>query len=199
LVALLDGAWRAFRANGFATATIASIAAAADVSAETVYKTFGSKAGLLRAIAEAALAGPDTMPTMRQSDVMSTRETNPYAIVRNWARFASEVTPRLAPVMLLIRSAAASSADIADLLAQLDADRLDRMAHQARLLAERGYLRPDVTEAEARDVMWAYTDPGMYELLVLRQEWHLDRFRDFLADALTVALLPPIPDGRAAR
>jgi hypothetical protein len=30
----------------------------------------------------------------------------------------------------------------------------------------------------------------MYELLVLRQKWPLDRFREFLANALTAALLP---------
>jgi hypothetical protein len=39
--------------------------------------------------------------------------------------------------------------------------------------------------------MWAYTDPALYELLVLRQTWPLERFRDFLATALTAALLSP--------
>jgi hypothetical protein len=64
------------------------------------------------------------------------------------------------------------------------------MSEQAAFLREHGHLRPDVTEAEARDVMWAYTDPTLYELLVLRQNWPLPRYRDFLARALTTALLP---------
>jgi AcrR family transcriptional regulator len=189
--AVVDAAWRHFQADGYAATTIASIAATAGVSVETVYKSFGSKARLLRAIAESAIAGPGAVPTMRRSDEMAAHESDPYTIVRRWAEFATEVTPRGAPVVLLIRSSASGSAELAEVLAQLDDERLARMAHQARLLVERGYLRPDVTEAEARDVMWAYTDPGMYELLVLRQGWPLERYRDFLAGALTAALLPP--------
>lgn len=187
--AVVDAAWRLFRAEGYATTTIASIAADAGVSVETVYKSFGNKPGLLRAIAESAMAGPG-VPTMRRSGEMAARETDPYLIVHEWARFAAELTPRAAPVFLLIRAAAGTSPELADLLARLDEDRLARMAHNARLLHDRGYLRPDVTVTEARDVMWAYTDPGMYELLVLRRKWPLERYRDFLADALTAALLP---------
>lgn len=122
---------------------------------------------------------------------MGSRETNPYTIIKRWAGFACEVVPQLGPVVLLVQAAAVSSPEMAYLLARLDAERLDRMDHQARLLHERGHLRPDVDVAQARDVMWAYTDPALYELLVLRQAWPLERFRDFLATALTAALLPP--------
>jgi AcrR family transcriptional regulator len=187
---VLDAARRLFLADGYASTTIASVAGAAGVSVETVYKTFGNKSGLLRAVAEAALAGPGPTPTYELSDAMRARETDPYAIVQNWASFAAEVTPRGAPVFLVIRSAAATSPDVADLLARLDEDRMNRMAEHASFLEQQGHLRPGVTEAEARDVMWAYTDPTLYELLVLRQKWPLERFRDFLARALTAALLP---------
>jgi AcrR family transcriptional regulator len=192
---ILDVARRLFLTDGYAAATMQSIAAQAGVSVETVYKAFGNKTGLLRAIADRAMAGPGAMSTMQQSDEMAAHEHNPYVVIRKWAQFASEVTPRGAPVVLLIRSAAAGgSTEMAELLAELDAQRLSRMAHQARYLQDRGFLRTDVTEAEARDVMWAYTDPSLYDLLVLRQGWKIERFRDFLADALTVALLPS--DGR---
>ena len=188
--AILDAARRLFLADGYAATKISTIARQAGVSVETVYKAFGNKSGLVAAIADAAMAGPDVLPTMQRSDEMGSRETDPYTIVKRWAEFASEVTPRLAPVILLIRAAAASSPEMANLLARLDAERHDRMAHQARLLHARGHLRPDVTIPQARDVMWAYTDPALYELLVLRQSWPLNDFRDFLATALTAALLP---------
>lgn len=182
---------RRFLAEGYAATTVASIAAESDVSVETVYKFFGNKPGLVRAIADAALAGPGSVPTMQRSDEMGAHERDPYTIVARWAEFASEVTPRLAPVVLLIRSAAVSSPEMAELLARLDQERLSRMSHQAEFLKRRRYLRHGVTETEARDVMWAYTDPGLYELLVLRQDWAIERFRDFLRDALTAAMLPP--------
>ena len=132
---------------------------------------------------------------MQRSDEMGAREAQtPYAIVAEWAGFACEVTPRLAPVVLLIRSASGSSPELADLLADLDTFRLRRMAEQATFLASRGYLRPDITTDRARDIMWAYTDPAMYDMLVLRQAWPLGHYRVFLAEALTVALLPSRPE-----
>src|SRR5207249_810687 len=126
-----------FLAGGYAATTMASIADQAGVSVETVYKAFGNKPGLLRAIAEHALAGPGAVPTVRLSDQMAAAEHDPHVIIRSWAGFAAEVTPRFAPVVLLIRAAAGSSPEMADLLAQLDAERLDRMAHQARYLHDR--------------------------------------------------------------
>jgi AcrR family transcriptional regulator len=189
--AVLDAAGTLFLRNGYAATTVAAIAAEAGVSVETVYKAFGNKPGLVRALADAAMAGPGAVPTMRRSDEMSSREVDPNALVRKWAAFTVEVTPRLAPVVLLIRAAATGgSAEMTDLLARLDAERLDRMTHQAEFLRRRGFLRPDVSVTEARDVMWAYTDPAMFELLVLRQGWSLPRYQEFLAAAFAAALLP---------
>jgi AcrR family transcriptional regulator len=187
----LQVARRRFLADGYPTTTLPAIAAEAEVSVETLYKTFGNKTGLLSAVAEAALAGPGPQPTMATSDQRGAAATDPNQLVATWAELASEVTPRLAPIMLLIRAAATTSTDVSELLDQLDQERLDRMTHQARLLARRGWLREGVSVQAARDAMWAYTDPAMYELLVLRRGWPIHRFRTFLADALTAALLAP--------
>jgi AcrR family transcriptional regulator len=189
--AILAAARELFLAGGYAATKISAIAGQAGVSVETVYKAFSNKPGLVQAIADDALAGPDVVPTVRRSDAMGAAEADPYTIIKRWAGFACEVVPRLGPVVLLIQAAAASSPEMADLLARLDTERLERMEHQAHLLHDRGHLRPDVDVAQARDVMWAYTDPALYELLVLRQNWPLERFRDFLATALIAALLPP--------
>ena len=61
--AIIEAAQRLFLRAGFAATTIAAIAAEAQVSAETIYKAFGGKPGLVRAIAtrrwaERALSRP---------------------------------------------------------------------------------------------------------------------------------------------
>jgi hypothetical protein len=43
---------------------------------------------------------------------------------------------------------------------------------------------------EARDLLWTYNSPELYELLVLRRGWTPQRYGRWLADALTAALLP---------
>jgi hypothetical protein len=143
----------------------------------------------VRAIYEQGLAGRGAVPAYERSDAMSARETDARQIVRNWGRLAAEVSPRVSPILLLVRSAAANDAELATLVAKTDEDRLRRMRHNARVLAKRGFLGSGVTEAHAADVMWALTSPELYESLVVRRRWSARRFGEFIADALDAALL----------
>src|SRR4051812_373127 len=58
---VLDIAERSFLRNGYAATTVASIAASARVSVETIYKSFNGKPGLVRAIRERGLAGQGSL------------------------------------------------------------------------------------------------------------------------------------------
>ena len=53
---------RLFLRDGYSATTIAAIAGAAGVSADTIYKAFGGKPGLVRAIRDTALAGEQPLP-----------------------------------------------------------------------------------------------------------------------------------------
>src|SRR5437879_120379 len=53
--AVLEAARHAFFEKGYAATTVGAIAAAAEVSVETVYKAFGNKAGLLKAMFDIAI------------------------------------------------------------------------------------------------------------------------------------------------
>src|SRR5512135_3431100 len=59
---VVEAASRLFVERGYRAATIESIADAADVSVETIYKRFGNKAGLLKAAREVAAAGAPEPP-----------------------------------------------------------------------------------------------------------------------------------------
>jgi AcrR family transcriptional regulator len=179
--------------DGYAPTTIASIADVAGVSVETIYKTFGGKPGLVRAIQERGLAGAGPIAAWRRSDEMRMIEADPRQVIRNWGTLTTEVAPRVAPILLLIRSAAASDPEMAALQDEVVAERLSRMELNARHLYERGDLREGISLDVARDVLWAYSSPELYELLVLRQGWSLERYGRFVAEAMIAALLPP-PD-----
>lgn len=187
---ILDAARKLLTADGYAATTIAGIAAAADVSVETVYKAFGGKAGLVRAIWEQGLAGAGPTPAWERSDAMRVRQADPREIIRNWGQLTTEVAPRVAPILLLIRTAAASDPDMGSLQREIVEQRLERMLVNARHLHARGYLRRGVSLAEARDVLWLYSSPELYELLVLTQGWSIERYGRFVADAMIAALLP---------
>jgi AcrR family transcriptional regulator len=187
---ILDAAERQFLEGGYAATTIAAIAAEAGVSVETIYKAFGGKPGLVRAIYERGLTGRGPVPAYQRSDAMRERETDPETIMRNWGVLTTEVASVVAPIRLLLRSAAASDPEMAALLNASDDERLERMRYHARFLKQRGYLRQGVTLAEATDVLWTCSSVELYDLLVLQRGWSMPRFAGFVADFMIATLLP---------
>jgi AcrR family transcriptional regulator len=197
--AILDLARRRFLSDGYAATTMASIADEVGVSVDTVHKAFGGKAGLVRAAYERSLDGTGPVPAPQRSDDMQREETDPHTIVRRWAALTTEVAPLVAPIHLLMRDAAAADPEMAALLRESDSQRRTRMRQNARTLADRGQLAPGVSLEEATDVLWTYSSPALYELLVLQSGWDLTRYGRFIGDALAAALLPapaPAPDRR---
>lgn len=188
--AVLDAAQRQFLGNGYVATTLAEIARVAGVSVETVYKAFGGKPGLVRGIYERGLIGRGAVPAYQRADQMREQESDPVAIMRNWGVIAAEVASVVTPIRLLIRSAALVDAEIATLLQQNDDQRLTRARHHADFLAERGYLRDDVTVDEATDVLWTCTSVEFYEMLVLQRGWSHERFAHVLANFMITSLLP---------
>jgi AcrR family transcriptional regulator len=189
---VIEAARNAFLAKGYTGTTVAAIAASAGVSVEMVYKSFGGKAGLVRAVYEQALAGRGATPAPERSDALSATEKDPRAIVRGWGKFMAEVSPLASPILLLIRVAAATAADpdLTELLREADAKRLARMRHNAGMLGKRGFLRDGVSVEAAADVMWACTAPELYDLLVLRRGWPAEQLGDLVGQILEAALLP---------
>src|SRR5580765_3079216 len=75
--AILDAAARLFLRDGFQATTMPAVAADAGVSQETIYKTFGGKAGLVRAIRERGLAGEGPVQAERRSNALQKAERDP--------------------------------------------------------------------------------------------------------------------------
>jgi len=188
---ILDAAERQFLEGGYAATTIAAIAGEAGVSVETIYKAFGGKPGLVRAIYDRGLTGRKPVPAFQRSDAMRERETDPRTIMRNWGVLTSEVSSVVAPIARLVRSAAASDPDMAALLRTSNDTREERARHHARFLKQRGYLREGVTLAQATDILWTCTSDELYDLLVVQRGWSPPRFARFLADYMIATLLRP--------
>jgi len=190
---VLGAAEALFLRNGYSATTVTAVATEAGVSVETIYKAFGGKSGLVRAIYERGLTGRGSTPAYERSDDMRGHERDPHTIMRKWGLFTAEVASVVSPIRLLMRSAAATDPDMAQLLKDSDDERLERMRHHARFLAERRYLRHGVTVTEATDILWTCSSVELYDLLVLQRGWSLERFARFVADFMIAALLPARP------
>lgn len=187
---VLAAARELFLVDGFTATTVAAVAERAGVSQETVYKNFGSKPGLVRALHDDAMRGEAPVSPYRRSEDLR-GHSDPYEIVRGWSRLATEVSPRVSPLLLLLRDAAVVQPDLRDLLTELDESRHQRMSENARFLHQAGHLREGVTTRAAADLMWSVTSAEMYELLVLRRGWSLDDYADHIFHTVSSLLTPP--------
>ncbi|MGZ4510226.1 MAG: TetR/AcrR family transcriptional regulator [Mycobacterium sp.] len=187
--AVLAAARQRFLAQGYATTTIAEIARDAGVSVEMVYKAFATKAGVLKALFDVSVAGDDEPIPMAQRDVIQNviNATEATRKLEIYAEHLASTMPRSAPVQLLARDGAASSPDAAEVWKQIRQETLTAMTAFASDLARTGKLR--VSGRQARDVLWTYHAPELYELLVLERGWSATRYGKFIARALIDALL----------
>ncbi len=190
--AVLEAARLMFLERGYAATTVGAIAAEAGVSVETVYKAFGNKPGLVKAVVDVAIVGDDESVPMLQRELVRRieAERDPRRKLAMYGQHLAENGPRRVPVELLVRAAAASDPGAAGVREQLEAERLTGMGFFARHLAEGGHLRPGVSVEEARDVLWTCNSAELYDLLVLRRGWTPPRYGRWVADALASALLP---------
>jgi AcrR family transcriptional regulator len=189
--AMLQAARELFLERGYAATTVPAVAATAGVSVQSVYKAFGNKPALLKAVFDVAIAGDDEpVPVLQRAALGRVRdEPDPRRKLQLYGEFVAEVTPRHVPIQLLARAAAAIDPEAAGVWAQLQAERLAGMTLFARALDAEGPLRPGVSVEEARDLLWTCNSPESYDLLVLQRGWTPRRYGRWLADTLTAALL----------
>lgn len=192
---ILEAARARFLERGYAATTLSELAADADASVGAIYKMFGNKAGLLKAIFDVALAGDEAPVTIADRAWVAEITAEPEARrkLRMYAQHFSAAISRAAPIQLLARTTAAADPEIDAVWRQIGAERLEGMSGFAGHLATGGHLREGVSSERARDVLWTYTSVHLYELLVLERGWTVDQYRDFIADALSAALVPNEP------
>ncbi len=190
---LVDAAREMLLSEGYAATTVPRLADACGVSAESVYKRFAGKPALVRAVVAKALEGIGPVAAETRSDALATNAlaTGDLAtLLPGWATLAAEVTPRVAPILLLVHAAAAHDPELAVLAGELDDDRRARMTDNARRIAEAGHLPHDLNVERAADILWTYSSPQMYDLLVLRSGWDIDQYADFIATGMAAHLSP---------
>jgi AcrR family transcriptional regulator len=188
---VLQAARQLFLERGFAVATMPTIASAAGVSVQTVYKAFGNKAQLAKAVFDVAMAGDDEpVPMLQRASLGKVRaEPDARKKLRLYGEFLAEVAPRHVPVQLVIRDAATSDPEARVVWADLQAERLKGMSQFARSLHDDGHLRPGVSTNQARDILWTCNSAELYQLLVLDRGWSPKQYGRWVADTLISSLL----------
>ena len=181
-----------FERDGFRSTTIAAIAAHAGVSAESIYKGFGSKAAVAKAVFDVAIAGDDEPVPVADRPAAQAMRDEPD-VRRKIGMFVDGLAhrqARSARVQILIRDGRHVDDSLAPIWAKLAGEGLLGMTMLGRHLLDTGQLRDGIDLDEVRDVLWNYLAIDHYERLVLSQGWPLARYARWLAHAITSAICP---------
>jgi AcrR family transcriptional regulator len=188
---MLACAHELFLQHGYAATTLPTVAAAAGVSVQNIYKVFGNKPGLVKALFDVAIAGDDAPVPMTDRETMTRirTEPDPGEKLRLYGAHMARVGPRIMPLLLVVRDAAASDATAAALWSTLQKERLTGMSRFADQLESGRNLRAGVSRDEARDVLWTYNSLEIWDLLVRQRRWSVKRYGAWIGTQLTRALL----------
>jgi AcrR family transcriptional regulator len=186
--AILDACRDLLVRDGYQSTTIRAVAEQAGVSPETVYKAFGSKPGLVKALWDVTLAGDDEPLTMAQRPALREvwRTRDPHAKLRLYAGFVRGVHERLAFLFTLLTQA---GPEVAQVLADSEAERLIGITAFVAHLDDQGALRRGAGTALTADACWALTGPQLFTQLTIGRGWPPSSYQDWLADILTATLL----------
>jgi len=158
--AIIDAVRAQLVAGPLRSVGLPEVASDAGVARSTIYATFGSRAGLMEAVAEDVLqrAGFDRVgAAFRHPDAVVAVETS--------LREAAQVYAAEHAVGRAIFRLAAIDGDAARGAARLERGRAAGMAALAARLEAQGALRDGISAAEAADLLWVITSFDTFDQL----------------------------------
>jgi AcrR family transcriptional regulator len=190
---IVEAAGRLFAERGYGATTIDAVAAEADVAVETVYARFKNKRNLLDAYLDVSIVGDaEPVPLLDRPEVQAVRAaTDQREQVQLLARVMCGVLERNAPVHAVLRTAVAIDPEIDALAAEDDQRRKATQRAFVEMLSSRGPLRAGLSIGDATDTVSALVNPETYAYLTRRRGWTSGRVGRWLAENLTLLLLPP--------
>lgn len=189
---ILDAALTLFTRYGYTGATIEAIAQEADVSPLTIFASFGNKVTLLAELVATSVGGDDhSIPLLQQPGPQAViQETDPIRKIKLFTQGITDILDRVHPLFDVMRMAAKTEPDIADLLHnRLDA-RFKNLSLFVSSLSAHTTLRDGLNDQSATETVWAIAGPDMYRLLTTDRGWSKEQYAQWLSDALIRLLLP---------
>lgn len=180
---LLDG--------GYAAMTVASLAAAAGVSPQTVYNSIGGKPAVVKAVYDQLLAGDAEEVAMSDRPefeaLFAAGDRAEFA--RAYAGWCRVICERIAPLLGALL-AHGTDAPLADFIATIERERYTGATHALEGMRNRLGLPAGVRGAKGFtrlvDAVWALNAPEPYDRLVRRSGWTSAEYEEWLAGQLAV-------------
>ncbi|RKS08821.1 TetR family transcriptional regulator [Nocardiopsis sp. Huas11] len=179
-------ATRLFTAHGYTATSIQAVAREAGVATQTVYYAFGNKPAVLKEALDQAVAGDAAPVATLDRPWVRAALAAPDAReqVRLQVEGSGKVMERVAPLAEVVRGAAGSDPELAELWRTNIEQRRTVQTVFARALAERGALRRGLEVSEAADTALALLSPEVFTLLTVHSGRTVEQWSAWARDAV---------------
>ena len=182
--AIIEAALELFACQGYARTTVAQIAEAARVAANTVYTSVGGKPQLLTAITESGTGDPDVAETL----TAVARTSDPAEVIRLTAAGTRQVNERQATSVTVLLDSAQADPAAAEMLQVTVRYYRETLGTLAGRLEDLGAVQsPDLSRAA--DIFWYLFGWTSWRTLITDLRWSWDDAEQWLAQRGIDALL----------
>lgn len=187
--ALIEATRELLETAGATGTGLATIATRAGYSRQAVYRHFGSRAGLLKAV----LADVDDRGDAQGSVETILGAENAHAVIHDlvawWAGYVAGFAG-------IARSVLAGRDGDPELAAAWE-DRMDALLGVCRLVVDRcaseGLLRAELEAPVAAEMLWGILSIPLWNQLIVDRGWSQDEYRDRVGMIAQATLLAPNP------
>lgn len=187
-----EAAARLFTRGGYTSTTMQAIADDAGVHVQTIYLAYRTKATLLAACAARLVAGdedPDTHPSERRWAREVAAERDPRAKLARYVRQIGEVSPRITPLLDVLRATAAAEPEVAEFLSEMENGRREGPHQLLGVGVSAGTWRAGLGPEEVADIVFTLASPDTFRALVTRCGWDPAKAQAFILRTLVRELL----------
>lgn len=170
---MVAAATEIFVRDGYHAATLRAIATAAEVSVASIELAFGTKAALLSAAVDVAIAGDDEpLPILERPETQAALSApNLHVFASSVARLVRTISERTAPILVVVSQAATTDPAIAAVRERLDEQRRVSAGWIVTGMLERAAPRAGLRRKRLIDATWLLMDPYVYRRLTVDRSW----------------------------
>jgi AcrR family transcriptional regulator len=177
---------------GYDGTTIDAIAGAAGVAPETVYAVFQNKRKILWHLMDISIGGDDQPIHLmdRPEPQAVLYDPDPVHQIMMFSQGITEILNRAAPIFEVLRTAAKTDKEFADLVQNLLKERLENMTLLVEHIAKNGGLRNGLNISAGAELVWTITSPEVFLLITRDRKNSKEYYSTWLQVTLTQLLLP---------
>lgn len=187
---ILAAAERLFIEDGYGATTVQDVADAAGVAVQTIYFSFGNKRTLMKELVDVVIAGDDEPVATLERQWFHDAADAPSAaeLLERYTAGTAGILARLAPVLKVAESAAATDPELAELWRSDEDPRYTVSAKAARALVAKPDAAEGVEAKYAADVLYGLASPELYLVMVKSRGWSAAQWQRWTLASLRAQL-----------